>query len=341
MKVARLYDFGDIRIEEMDIPEIGDDEMLIKVKACGICSSDTMEWYVRKKAPVVIGHELSGVVVRVGKSVNKFKPGDKVFVHHHAPCMECRYCKRGNYVMCETWKRSKIIPGGIAEYVKVPDVNLRNDTLKLPDDVSFEDGALIEPVACSVKAFKKSGIRDGDFVIVLGLGFMGQVNVKLAKFYGAELVIGVDKVKYRLDKAIENGADFVVNFIDEDVFERISQITGKYMSDIVIVGPGTIEAINMGLKLTAKGGKLVLFTPTPDFAKLEIKPYDIYFNEISIIPSYSAGPDDTREALRLISEGVIKAKDFVTHKFKIENTLDAFMLTANAGESLKCMIIFD
>lgn len=341
MKVARLYDFGDIRIEEMDIPEVEDDEMLIKVKACGICSSDTMDWYVRKKAPVVIGHELSGVVLKVGKSVDKFKPGDKVFVHHHAPCMECRYCKRGNYVMCETWKRSKIIPGGIAEYVKVPDVNLRNDTLKLPDDVSFEDGALIEPVACSVKAFKRSGIKVGDFVVVLGLGFMGQVNVKLAKFYGAEIVIGVDKVKYRLDKAIENGADFVVNFVDEDVFEKISQITGKYMSDIVIVGPGTIEAINMGLKLAARGGKLVLFTPTPDSAKIEIKPYDIYFNEISIIPSYSAGPDDTQEALRLITEGVIKAKDFVTHRFKIENTLDAFMLTASAGESLKCMIIFD
>ncbi len=341
MKVARLYDFGDIRVEEMDIPDVGDDEMLVKVKACGICSSDTMDWYVRKKAPVVIGHELSGVVVKVGEKVDKFKPGDRVFVHHHAPCMECRYCKRGNYVMCDTWKKSKIIPGGIAEYVKVPDVNLRNDTLKLPDDVSFEDGALIEPVACSVKAFKRSGIRTGDFVVVLGLGFMGQVNVKLAKFYGAEIVIGVDKVKYRLDKAIENGADFVVNFADEDVFEKISQITGKYMSDIVIVGPGTIEAINMGLKLTAKGGKLILFTPTPDSAKLEINPYDIYFNEISIIPSYSAGPDDTQEALKLISDGIIKAKDLVTHKFKIENTLDAFMLTASAGESLKCMIIFD
>ncbi len=341
MKVARLYDFGDIRIEEMYIPDVGDDEMLIKVKACGLCSSDTMDWYVRKKAPFVIGHELSGVVVKVGEKVDKFKPGDRVFVHHHAPCMKCRYCKRGNYVMCDTWKKSKIIPGGIAEYVKVPNVNLRNDTLKLPDDVSFEDGALIEPVACSVKAFKRSGIRTGDFVVVLGLGFMGQVNVKLAKFYGAELVIGVDKVKYRLDKAIENGADFVVNFVDEDVFEKISQITGKYMSDIVIVGPGTIEAIKMGLKLTAKGGKLILFTPTPDSAKLEINPYDIYFNEISIIPSYSAGPDDTQEALKLISEGITKAKDFVTHKFKIENTLDAFMLTTSAGESLKCMIIFD
>ncbi|CUT05526.1 L-iditol 2-dehydrogenase [Candidatus Kryptobacter tengchongensis] len=341
MKVAKLYDFGDIRIEEMDLPDINSDEMLVKVKACGICSSDTMKWYVKKKAPIVIGHEISGVVVEVGENVDKFKPGDRVFVHHHAPCMECRYCKRGNYVMCDVWKNSKIIPGGIAEFIKVPNVNLRNDTLKLPDHLSFEDGAIVEPVACSVKAFKRAGVKKGDYVVILGLGFMGQVNVKLAKFYGAELTIGVDKVKYRLEKAIENGADYVIDFSNESVKEKVFEITGGYGADVVIVGPGTIEAIYSGLEIVAKGGKLVLFTPTPDDAILEIKPYEVYFKEISIIPSYSAGPDDTVEALELISKGIIKAEKFVTHRFKIENTLDAFMLTASAGESLKCMIVFD
>ncbi|CUS83167.1 alcohol dehydrogenase catalytic domain-containing protein [Candidatus Kryptobacter tengchongensis] len=341
MKVAKLYDFGDIRIEEMDLPDINSDEMLVKVKACGICSSDTMKWYVKKKAPIVIGHEISGVVVEVGEDVDKFKPGDRVFVHHHAPCMECRYCKRGNYVMCDVWKNSKIIPGGIAEFIKVPNVNLRNDTLKLPDHLSFEDGAIVEPVACSVKAFKRAGVKKGDYVVILGLGFMGQVNVKLAKFYGAELTIGVDKVKYRLEKAIENGADYVIDFSNESVKEKVFEITGGYGADVVIVGPGTIEAIYSGLEIVAKGGKLVLFTPTPDDAILEIKPYEVYFKEISIIPSYSAGPDDTVEALELISKGIIKAEKFVTHRFKIENTLDAFMLTASAGESLKCMIVFD
>jgi L-iditol 2-dehydrogenase len=243
--------------------------------------------------------------------------------------------------MCETWKNSKIIPGGVSEFVKVPNVNLQNDMFKLPDDVSFEDGALIEPVACSVKAFKKAGIKRGDYVIVLGLGFMGQVNVKLAKFYGAEIVIGVDKVKYRIDKAIENGADFVIDFSKENVKEKVSELTNKYMADIVIVGPGTIEAINSGLELVAKGGKLILFTPTPEDARLEIKPYEIYFNEISIIPSYSAGPDDTIEALKLISDGIIKAEKFVTHRFKIEDTAKAFDITAKACDSLKCVITFD
>jgi L-iditol 2-dehydrogenase len=225
VKVAKLYDFGDIRIEDMEIPDINSNEVLVKVKACGICSSDTMKWYVKKKAPLVIGHELSGVVVKVGENVSKFKVGDRVFIHHHAPCMKCRYCERGNFTMCETWKNSKIIPGGVSEFVKVPNVNLQNDMFKLPDDVSFEDGALIEPVACSVKAFKKAGIKRGDYVVVLGLGFMGQVNVKLAKFYGAEIVIGVDKVKYRIDKAIENGADFVIDFSKENVKEKVSELT--------------------------------------------------------------------------------------------------------------------
>ena len=340
LKVAKLYDFADIRIEEMDVPEIEDGEILIKVKVCGICSSDTMAWYVRKKAPLVIGHELSGVVVKTGNGVDGFKPGDRVFVHHHAPCMKCRYCRRGNYVMCPVWRSSKIIPGGISEYVKVPAVNL-NDTFKLPDEVSFEDGALIEPVACSVKAFKRSGIKKGDFVVVLGLGFMGQVNVRLAKYFGAEMVIGVDKVEYRLKKALDGGVDYVVNFEKQDVKNEIMRLTENYGADVVVVGPGTISAIKSGLSVLAKGGTLLLFTPTPPGDTLELKPYEIYFNEYSIIPSYSSGPEDTKDALKIIEKGVIKASELVTHRFKIEDTKKAFMKTVEARESLKVVITFD
>jgi L-iditol 2-dehydrogenase len=341
MKVAKLYDFGDIRIEEMEIPPVGDDEMLVKIKVCGICTSDTMSWYIRRKAPLVLGHEPSGVVVKVGRNVNKFTSGDRVFVHHHAPCMECRYCRRRDYVMCRTWRNSRIIPGGIAEYVVVPDVNLRNDTLKIPDEMNFEDAALIEPVACSVKAFKKARIRKGDFVVVLGLGFMGQVNVKLAKYFGAELVIGVDKVEYRLNKAIENGADASINFERGDVKSEVKKLTDGYMADLVIVGPGTTEAIMSGFEILGKGGTLLLFTPTPPEIKIELSPYEIYFNEYSIIPSYSAGPEDTREAMSLISKGIITAEKFITHRFKIEDTLTAFMETAKAEDSLKNIIVFD
>ena len=132
MKVAVLHSFNDIRIEEWRVPEVEKGEALIKMKACGICSGDVMPWYIEKKAPLVLGHEPAGQIVALGEGVTDFQIGDPVFVHHHAPCMNCHYCKRGDYVLCETWKRSRIVPGGLAEYVKIPAVNLKQDTLKLP-----------------------------------------------------------------------------------------------------------------------------------------------------------------------------------------------------------------
>ena len=130
MKVAKLYSFHDIRIEDIPVPEIGPGDALMKTKASGICSGDVMPWYIEKKAPLVLGHEPSGEIVEVGKNVKSFTPGDRVFVHHHAPCLTCRYCRRGDYVQCETWKNTKIIPGGISEYILIPEINLKNDTLK-------------------------------------------------------------------------------------------------------------------------------------------------------------------------------------------------------------------
>src|SRR4030043_1889569 len=155
MKVAKLYSFNDIRIEDIPVPKIGPGDALLKTRASGICSGDVMPWYIEKKAPLVLGHEPSGEIVEVGKNVKSLMAGDRVFVHHHAPCLECRHCRRGDHVQCETWKNTKIIPGGISEYILIPEINLRNDTLKLPDNVSFEDGTLIEPTACVIKGLKR------------------------------------------------------------------------------------------------------------------------------------------------------------------------------------------
>ena len=180
MKVARLYSFSDIRIEDMPLPDVGEGEILVRVRTSGICSGDVMPWYIEKKAPLVLGHEPAGEVVKTGEGVSGFSPGDRVFVHHHAPCMSCNFCQRGDYVQCPSWKKSRIMPGGISEYILVPGLNLRNDTLKLPEELNFEDATLIEPAACVVKSFRRSGIRKGDTGLVIGLGVMGVVHVKLA-----------------------------------------------------------------------------------------------------------------------------------------------------------------
>ncbi len=341
MKVAKLYSFTDIRIEEMPVPTIGPGDALLKTAACGICSGDVMPWYIEKKAPVVIGHEPAGTIVDIGTDVaHLFGKGDRVFVHHHAPCMSCLCCERGDHVQCETWRKTSLFPGGIAEYVLIPERNLRNDTLLLPPGVSFEDGTLVEPLACVVKSLRRARIRKGDTVLVIGLGVMGQMHILLCREFGAGRVIGADLIHYRLEKALRFGADEVINVSQQELAEGVGNLTNGAMADIVIVGPNSADVMSQGIRCVAGGGTVVLFTPARPGELLQIDPNDLYFRDVSIITSYSCGPDDTTQALSFIGKGVVTAEKLVTHRFPIGETEKAYRLTAEAGESLKSLIVF-
>jgi L-iditol 2-dehydrogenase len=347
MKVAKLYSFNDIRIENIPVPEIGPGDALIKTRASGICSGDVMPWYIEKKAPLVLGHEPAGEIVEIGKNVRFFKPEDKVFTHHHAPCLTCRYCRRGDHVQCETWKNTKIIPGGISEYILIPETNLKNDTLKLPEHVSFEDGTLVEPLACVLKGIKRAGFRlensslKGRTVLVIGLGAMGQLNILITKRFGASRVIGVDRVQYRLKKAKEFGADDVIDVSGKSLVDSLRRLTDGDMADLAIVCPNSAETMKEGISSVSSGGTVLFFTPAKPDERLIIDPNYLYFRDINIITSYSCGPAETKEALELIEEGVINAEKLVTHRFPIEKSDEAFRLVAEAKESLKVVISFE
>jgi L-iditol 2-dehydrogenase len=341
MKVAKLYNFNDIRIEDIPIPQVGPRDALLKTKASGICSGDVMPWYIEKKAPLVLGHEPSGEIVEVGRDVSSFKPGDRVFVHHHAPCFTCRHCKRGDYVQCDTWRKTRIIPGGISEYILIPEINLENDTLNLSDSLSYEDGTFIEPLACVIKGLKRAKVMHGDIVLIIGLGFMGILNGIIAKKYGAGMVIGADKISFRLNSAIELGFDNVIDVSNLNIKEDLRKITGDEMAEIVIVCPNSVDAIKEGLTAVGRGGTLIMFAPVKPDERLTIDPNELYFKDISIITSYSCGPSDTADALEIIEEGTVKAEKLVTHRFPIEKTVEAFRLTAEARDSLKSIIVFD
>jgi L-iditol 2-dehydrogenase len=340
MKVAKLYSYNDIRIEEVPVPQPGPYDALVKTRACGICSGDVMPWYIEKKAPLVLGHEPSGEIVETGNRVSSFRKGDRVFVHHHAPCLACKFCRRGDHVQCPKWKTSGITPGGISEYILVPSINLENDTIALSDKMSFEDGTLIEPTACVVKGLKRSGIRNGDTVLIIGLGVMGMLNLAVAREYGAGRIIAADMVKFRLDRAIGFGADAIIDVSQQGLYAALQDITAGELAELVIVGPNSAEVMMQGLKCVRPGGQALLFTPAKPGETLMIDPNYIYFNDINIITSYSCGPADTAAAYKLIENKAVPADRIITHRFPIERTAEAFRLTAAAGDSLKSLVVF-
>lgn len=338
MKVARLYDFGDIRIEDQARPEIGPDEILIQTRACGICSGDIMPWYLRRKAPLVLGHEPVGVVAEAGAQVQDFQVGDRVFVHHHAPCFICPACRRGEFVQCATWRATNIQPGGMAEFFRVSATNLR-DSLKLPDTVDDLNGVLIEPSACVVKSLRRSGLKPGESILVIGLGIMGMMHVRIARHLGAGTIIGADLSEPRARRAIELGADFGLVVSGADLTAKVADLTGGAMADVVIVGPGSGNVIRTGIAAAGKGATVIQFTATPPGEEMVLQPHELYFNETRLIPSYSCGPDDTRVALELIKCGVISAKELVTHQFPLKQINEAFA-QAQLPESLKVVVTF-
>jgi L-iditol 2-dehydrogenase len=338
MQVARLYDFGDIRLEHSPRPRPGPEDLLVRTTACGICSGDIMPWYIRRKAPLVLGHEPVGIVAATGSAVRNFRPGDRVFVHHHAPCFDCGPCRRGEYVQCATWRSSHIMPGGMAEYFLVGPTNQR-DTLKLPDDLADLDAVLVEPAACVVKSLRRSGLRPGESVLIIGLGIMGMMHVKLARYYGAETIIGADLFEQRAQRARELGADHGIVVAGDNLVDQVREITRGEMVDVVIVGPGSSRAISAGIGATGGAGTVVQFTATPPEEEILLRPHDLYFNEIRLVPSYSCGPDDTRQALDLVRQRILRAADLITHRFPLTQISEAYE-QAQKPESLKVVVTF-
>jgi len=339
MKAAVYYSLNDIRVEEMPKPKIGPDEILVEMKACGICGSDLMEWYLKNRVPLVLGHEPSGVIVEVGNKVKDFKLGERVFVHHHVACLTCHYCLRGDYTMCEKFRQTRIHPGGFAEYFRVPAPNLQIDTLKIPGNVSFEEATLIEPVACCLRALTKCKVQPRDTVVIIGAGPSGIIHTMLSRILGASQIIVSDLVKYRLEAAKRFGADLAINPRSENLAEKVREATDGRGADIVVVTAPNIKAFSEGMDICRKGGSLCIFAPTSPKEYMRVSPYKLFFSEIKVIPSYSTSHVETRTALKLISSGKIKAKELISHRFPLSHIGDAFKTAAEGNECLKVVVL--
>lgn len=337
MRAVQYYANDDVRLIELPRPEIGPGELLVKLQACGICASDVMEWYMQPRAPLFPGHEPVGTVVAVGEGVRQFAAGERVFVHHHVPCMVCHFCQRGAFSQCATFRATRLDPGGLAEYIRVPAPNVERDVLALPADLSFESATLVEPLACCLRGIERAGIRAGDTVCVLGAGSNGLMLAQLAQQRGATSVIIVDPIPYRRQHALTIGLDFALDLSD-DLLARLLELNQGRKPDVVIVTPSKIPAMQQGLSLVGPGGTLLLFAPPRPDELLPLSPNSLFFQEITLRTSYSAGPYETRLALDLLRTGRIRAETIITHRFSLDEVAQAFQLVANPGEALKVVI---
>jgi len=337
MKVAIYYNNNDVRLKDIPRPEISSEELLFKVMACGICGSDVMEWYRIKKAPLVLGHEAAGDIEEVGSKVKGYKKGDRVFITHHVPCNTCRHCLRGHHTACETLHTTNFYPGGFAEYVRVPPLNVDRGVYPLPDDMSYEEGTFIEPVATVVRAQRMADISPGDSVLVIGSGIAGLLHIQLARSLGAGRIIATDINKYRMNAAKRFGADAVIN-AKEDVQLRVRETNEGRLADKVIVCAGVMSAAQQAIQCTERGGTVLFFAVPEPGNNLSVPVNEMWRNEVKLMTSYGAAPYDLSTALELIKAGVLNVGDMITHRLPLEKTGEGFKLVAEGGESLKVII---
>lgn len=333
MKVSYWYNNQDIRIEEVPTPKPGPKEMLVKVISCGICGSDVVEWYRLPRAPLVQGHEIGAEVAVVGSSVEKYKPGDRVFIAPKIPCMKCFYCRNGHYPQCTEVKER--LPGGFAEYILVPENFVENGTYLLPENITYDQSTFIEPLACVVRGQRLAKMKSSDSVLVIGCGMAGLLHVKLAKAKGCK-VIAADINRMKLDVASHIGADAVVD-AEEDVDARVCAENGR-KAGIVLLCAAPEKALEQAWKCVDKGGTIVLFAvPGPD-KNVVVPVNDFWMKEITILTSYYCGPPDIVEAIQLIGSGKIAVDDLITHRLPLTGIVSGFRLVSNGRESIKVII---
>ncbi len=337
VRVAVYYSNSDVRLEERPRPSIGPGELLLRVEASGICGSDVMEWYRKPKAPLVLGHEVAGTVEEVGSEVSGFSCGDRIVTTHHVPCNRCRYCSTDRHNICETLHRTSFDPGGFAEFVRLPAVNVSRGTFKLPDAVSFEEGSFVEPLACVVRGQRLAGVRAGESVAVLGAGISGILHLQLAQCLGAARVFATDVDDYRVQAACRFGADLAVR-ADADAVARIREANGGYGVDRVMICAGARSAMEQALELVDGGGSVLFFAPLPPGELLPVDVNDLWKRGVSLVHSYAGPPADMHAALELLTAKKINVEPMISHRLPLARTGEGIQMTAAAATSMKVIV---
>lgn len=344
MKAVFVKGRNEVSVDEIQAPElVSGGDVLVKMRACGLCGSDLEKIYGEYgMSSGRLGHEPAGEVVSVGKGVVNFRPGDRVFIHHHVACYSCHYCLHGDHTMCPSYQTSNIAPCGLAEEFLVPEWNVsRGGLIKLADDISYEEASLVEPLACCIRAMNKCSFQKGDDIAVFGAGPAGLMHVILAKAFGAGRVFVIDVNDFRINFARRYGASAFHATADKEIVKKINSETSGRGVDVCVVATGSVNALVQSFELTRRGGKIMLFGVPPKGSLMSYDVSRLYSNEHSIIPSYAASEIETNQALKLLQEKRINVDSLITHRFNISNAAEAVKCAHEARDAMKVIVTSD
>ncbi len=340
MKTAYVKEPSVISIDETEKPILNSGDVLVQMQACGICGSDLEKVFGQYGQPSMrLGHEPAGIIVEVGSNVTEFKKGDRVFTHHHVPCYSCHLCEHGNETMCKKYYETNLFPCGLSEEYVVPEWNVSHGgILKLPESMTFEEAAMIEPLACCVRAWTKFSYREGDSVAVFGVGPTGMMHVMIAKAKKFSKIFCFDVNDFRLNFVKKFNIFESISSMDESRKQKIFDNTQGRGVDVAIVATSSLKALDDAIEMVRKGGAVMMFGVPSKGAKIDLDMSKIYSKEITLVTSYAASDKDTQEALNLIRSNQIDVKQLVTHTYSIEDSQKAFE-HARSGENAMKIII--
>lgn len=336
MRAAVYYRNADVRIEEMPVPRPGPGEFLLRTVASGICGSDVMEWYRVKRAPCVLGHEVVGEIAELGAGAGSFRVGDRVSVSHHVPCNRCRYCLRGDHTACHTLHTTNFDPGGFAEFIRVPALNVQVGVFRLPDEVSDDEGVFIEPLGCVVRGQRAMRLQPGMSVLVVGSGIAGLLHIQLAAALGAGKIFATDIHPYRIEAARRFGAEVLPG--GRELPEALRAANEGRLADRVILCAGALPAVEASLRCADEAGAVLLFAPPAPGQDHRVPLHELWGQQIALVSTYGAAPLDLAQAIDLIRAGRVNVRGMVTHRLPLDQAQEGFRLVAEAGESIKVIL---
>ncbi len=340
MKTVSVKELSVISVDETQKPCLESGDILVQMQACGICGSDLEKVFGQYGQPSMrLGHEPSGIVLDVGSDVTEFKNGDRVFTHHHVPCYDCHLCNHGNETMCKKYSETNLSPCGLSEEYVVPSWNVSHGgVLKIPDSISFEEAAMIEPLACCVRSWEKYHYREGDSVAIFGVGPTGMMHVMLAKAKKFSKIFCFDINDFRLNFARKLNITESINFVDESRKQKILDHTDGRGVDVAIVATSNLKALDDAIDMVRKGGTVMMFGVPSKGATLDLDMSKFYSKEITMVTSYAASDKDTKEALDLLVSSKIDVKQLITHTYPIMDSQKAFDHARSGDNAMKIII---